>query len=38
MTKRKKTLEKVRAGSKNIAFNDFTQLVEGFDFHLSRVK
>jgi predicted RNA binding protein YcfA (HicA-like mRNA interferase family) len=37
MSKRKKTLEKVLAGSKNIAFNDFTHLVEGFGFHLSRV-
>jgi len=37
MPKRKKTLEKVLAGSKNIAFNDFIHLVEGFGFHLSRV-
>lgn len=37
MAKKKKTLEKALAGSKNIAFNDFTQLVEDFGFHLSRV-
>ena len=37
MAKKKITLEKALAGSKNIAFNDFTQLVEGFGFHLSRV-
>ena len=37
MAKLKKILEKVLAGSKNIAFNDFILLVEGFGFHLSRV-
>jgi len=30
-------LAKVLAGSRNIAFNDFILLVEGFGFHLSRV-
>jgi hypothetical protein len=34
--KLKKTLAKVLAGSRNIAFNDFILLVEGFGFHLSR--
>jgi predicted RNA binding protein YcfA (HicA-like mRNA interferase family) len=37
MAKKKKILEKVLAGSKNILFNDFIQLVEGFGFTLSRV-
>jgi len=37
MAKLKKILEKVLAGSKNIAFNDFILLVEGSGFHLSRV-
>ncbi len=37
MAKKKKILEKVLAGSKNISFNDFILLVEGFGFHLSRV-
>ena len=37
MAKLKKILEKVLAGSKNTAFNDFILLVEGFGFHLSRV-
>ena len=37
MAKLKKIFEKVLAGSKNIAFNDFILLVEGFGFHLSRV-
>lgn len=36
MAKLKKVLEKVLAGSKNIAFNDFVSLVEGFGFRLSR--
>ena len=36
MAKLKKVLEKVLAGSKNIAFNDFVLLVEGFGFRLSR--
>jgi predicted RNA binding protein YcfA (HicA-like mRNA interferase family) len=37
MAKKKKILEKVLAGSKNISFNDFILLVEGFGFYLSRV-
>lgn len=37
MAKLKKILAKVLAGSKNIAFNDFVSLVEGFGFRLSRV-
>ncbi len=36
MAKLKKILAKVLAGSKNIAFNDFVALVEGFGFRLSR--
>lgn len=36
MAKLKKVLEKVLAGSKNIPFNDFVSLVEGFGFRLSR--
>ena len=36
MAKLKKILAKVLAGSKNIAFNDFVTLVEGFGFRLSR--
>jgi predicted RNA binding protein YcfA (HicA-like mRNA interferase family) len=38
MAKKKKILEKVLAGSKNISFNDFILLVEGFGFYLSRVR
>ena len=37
MAKLKKTLAKVLAGSKNIAFSDFVLLVEGFGFRLSRI-
>jgi predicted RNA binding protein YcfA (HicA-like mRNA interferase family) len=37
MAKKKKILEKVLTGSKNIPFNDFLKLVEGFGFTLSRV-
>ena len=37
MTKLKKILARVLAGSKNIAFSDFILLVEGFGFRLSRV-
>lgn len=37
MAKQKKILAKVLAGSKNISFNDFVSLVEGFGFSLSRV-
>ncbi len=35
---KKKLLEKVLAGSKNIRFNEFVTLVEGFGFQLSRVR
>ncbi|HLA28036.1 MAG TPA: type II toxin-antitoxin system HicA family toxin [Syntrophales bacterium] len=35
MTKRK-ILQKIRAGSKNIRFSDMIELVEGFGFRLSR--
>jgi predicted RNA binding protein YcfA (HicA-like mRNA interferase family) len=37
MAKLKKILAKVLAGSKNIAFNDFILLVEGFGFRLARI-
>ena len=37
MTKRQRILAKILAGSKNIAFNDFTLLAESFGFRLSRV-
>jgi predicted RNA binding protein YcfA (HicA-like mRNA interferase family) len=37
MAKLKKILAKVLAGSKNIAFDDFVVLVEGFGFRLSRI-
>lgn len=35
--KRKKVLQKIVEGSKNIRFADMVNLVEGFGFHLSRV-
>jgi len=35
--KRKKVLQKIIEGSKNIRFADMVNLVEGFGFHLSRV-
>jgi predicted RNA binding protein YcfA (HicA-like mRNA interferase family) len=34
----KKLLKKILAGSKNIRFNDFVKLVEGFGFRLSRIR
>jgi predicted RNA binding protein YcfA (HicA-like mRNA interferase family) len=37
MAKLKKILAKVLAGSKNIAYNDFILLVEGFGFRLARI-
>jgi predicted RNA binding protein YcfA (HicA-like mRNA interferase family) len=37
MTKLKKILAKVLSGSKNITFEDFVQLVEGFGFRLACV-
>ena len=33
---KKRLLEKILAGSKNISFNDFIALVEAFGFELSR--
>lgn len=35
---RRKLLEKILSGSKNIRFNDLVRLVEGFGFVLSRVR
>ena len=35
--KRRKVLQKIVEGSKNIRFADMVNLVEGFGFHLSRV-
>ena len=37
MTKKRKLLEKVLAGSKNIQFDELVTLVEAFGFTLSRV-
>jgi predicted RNA binding protein YcfA (HicA-like mRNA interferase family) len=37
MTKKRKLLEKVLTGSKNIQFNELVTLVEAFGFTLSRV-
>ena len=34
----RKTLEKILAGSKNIAFHDMVSLVQAFGFTLKRVK
>ncbi len=38
MSKRLKTFEKILAGSKNIAFDDFVSLAEEFGFRLSRTQ
>lgn len=35
--KKRKLLEKILAGSKNIKFSEMISLVEAFGFHLSRV-
>ena len=35
---KKRLLEKILAGSKNISFNDFIALVEAFGFELSRTR
>ena len=35
---KRKILEKVLAGSKNVQFNEMVALVEGFGFRLSRTK
>ncbi|GAB4187422.1 MAG: type II toxin-antitoxin system HicA family toxin [Coleofasciculaceae cyanobacterium] len=37
MSKKRKLLERVLAGSKNIQFNEFVTLVEAFGFTLSRI-
>jgi predicted RNA binding protein YcfA (HicA-like mRNA interferase family) len=34
---KRKLLEKILSGSKNVQFNDMMLLVESFGFHLSRV-
>jgi hypothetical protein len=36
MVAKRKTLQKILAGSKNIRFSDMIRLVEGFGFRLSR--
>jgi predicted RNA binding protein YcfA (HicA-like mRNA interferase family) len=36
MATKRKTLQKILAGSKNIRFSDMIELVEGFGFRLSR--
>lgn len=35
---RRKLLRKILAGSRNVRFDDFVGLVEGFGFRLSRVR
>ena len=35
---KKRLLEKILAGSRNISFNDFIALVEAFGFELSRTR
>ena len=37
MVKRSKILEKVLSGSKNIRFDEFVALLEGFGFELKRI-
>ncbi len=37
MSKRRKILAKILAGSRNVAFSDIALLAEGFGFRLSRV-
>lgn len=37
MSKRRKLLEKILAGSKNIQFDELVKLVEAFGFTLSRI-
>jgi len=37
MSKKRKLLEKILSGSRNIQFNEFVSLVEAFGFRLSRV-
>jgi predicted RNA binding protein YcfA (HicA-like mRNA interferase family) len=36
MSKKRKILQRILAGSKSIRFSDMIYLVEGFGFHLSR--
>jgi len=38
VVKKRKILEKVLSGSKNVRFDEFTALLEGFGFKLDRVK
>lgn len=38
MTTKRKTLQKILAGSKSIRFSDMISLVEGFGFRLSRTE
>lgn len=38
MTKKRKLLEKILAGSQNIQFDELVTLVEAFGFTLSRIK
>jgi predicted RNA binding protein YcfA (HicA-like mRNA interferase family) len=38
MVNRRKLLERLLGGSKNISFNEFTSLLEGFGFKLDRVR
>jgi predicted RNA binding protein YcfA (HicA-like mRNA interferase family) len=38
MSKKRKLLEKVLAGSKNIQFDELVLLVEAFGFRLSRIR
>jgi predicted RNA binding protein YcfA (HicA-like mRNA interferase family) len=38
MVVKRKILQKILAGSKNIRFSDIIQLVEGFGFRLSRTE
>jgi predicted RNA binding protein YcfA (HicA-like mRNA interferase family) len=35
--KKRKLLEKILSGSKNVKFNEMVMLVEAFGFHLSRI-
>lgn len=37
MATKRKILQKILAGSKNIRFSDMIELVEGFGFRLSRI-
>jgi len=37
MSKKKRLLEKILTGTKNVSFNDMVTLIEAFRFRLSRV-